>query len=465
MSIRERIEKLIGVAPEAKSAIYLQLYESAEFVSVNYALELLLSAGIATLGLVLNSPAVVIGAMLISPLMGPILAAGLALAASDIYLGIKCLINLVVSVVGAVLFSALLVWILPFHSPTGEILARIQPNLLDLGVALFSGLAGSLVVCRGGAGGGVTALPGVAIAVALMPPLCTVGFGVGSGMDWAIISGAGLLFLTNLAAIGACAFLVFTLVRMDSPDVRMRIGYSELERASRDRLYGMLRNTRLAQTFGDVGRLRWRVLMLLVTLAILFFPLRKSLMQLRDETVSRNVVQDALRDLAPPGTLLSRQLDISSDGLVLRLVVAGSVPSDKIQAAERQIIRRTGKDATIIVRQVASQEELALLRDRLRPPAPLPAAPQDIEGMRKEAVARLEGPLKETWPSEAAALTGYELSFAPGGAVVRVRYESRKALDPTVEEVLTRVLRSRLRAQNLRVELLREPPPPKAARK
>jgi len=53
-----------------------------------------------------------------------------------------------------------------------------------LGVALFSGLAGSIVVCRGGSGGGVTALPGVAIAVALMPPLCTIGFGVGSGLEW-----------------------------------------------------------------------------------------------------------------------------------------------------------------------------------------------------------------------------------------------------------------------------------------
>jgi len=135
---------------------------------------LIFSAGIATLGLVLNSPAVVIGAMLISPLMGPIMGAGLGLAVSDLYLSAKAFAGIVASVIVSIAFSAFLVWLLPFHVATSEILARTQPNLLDLGVALLSGLAGSVVVCRGGEGGGITAMPGVAVAVALMPPLCTV---------------------------------------------------------------------------------------------------------------------------------------------------------------------------------------------------------------------------------------------------------------------------------------------------
>jgi uncharacterized membrane protein len=80
-SVRERIERLLEIDPRTKPSVYLQVFKASEALSLNYALELLLSAGIATLGLVLNSPAVVIGAMLISPLMGPILAAGLALAA------------------------------------------------------------------------------------------------------------------------------------------------------------------------------------------------------------------------------------------------------------------------------------------------------------------------------------------------------------------------------------------------
>src|SRR5581483_8027583 len=157
-------------------------------------------------------------AMLISPLMGPIMAAGLSLAAGDLYLGIKAVINLLVSIAVSIAFSGFLAWLLPFHSATPEILARTNPNLLDLGIALLSGLAGSVVVCRG-ANDGATALPGVAIAVALMPPLCTMGFGLGSALNLQIMGGAGLLFLTNLVAIVASAFLVFLLVGMSTPEV------------------------------------------------------------------------------------------------------------------------------------------------------------------------------------------------------------------------------------------------------
>ncbi|MGP8247618.1 MAG: DUF389 domain-containing protein [Bryobacteraceae bacterium] len=139
--------------------------------------------------MVQNSPAVIIGAMLIAPFMGPIMGTGLALAVGDLYLGIKAVLNLLVSVAVSVGFSGFLVWLLPFHSATPEIMARTNPNLLDLGIALLFGLAGSAVVCRGG-GDGVTALPGVAIAVALMPPLCAVGFGLGSGLNLEIMGGA-----------------------------------------------------------------------------------------------------------------------------------------------------------------------------------------------------------------------------------------------------------------------------------
>lgn len=118
--------------------------------------------------------------------------------------------------------SAFIVWLLPFHSITSEILARINPNLLDLGIALFSGLAGSVAVCRTAGASGVTTLPGVAIAVALMPPLCTVGYGMGSGWNTRIMGGAGLLFLTNLVAIVISAFAVFLLVGMNTQEVRMK---------------------------------------------------------------------------------------------------------------------------------------------------------------------------------------------------------------------------------------------------
>lgn len=459
-SLRGRIEQLLRIAPGSKPGVYLEVFNSSEIVSLNYGLELTFSAGIATLGLVLNSPAVVIGAMLISPLMGPILAAGLALAAADLYLGIKSLLSILVGVVASVLFSAALVWLLPFQTATSEILARTQPNLLDLGVALFSGLAGSVVVCRRAEGGGVTALPGVAIAVALMPPLCTVGFGIGSGFSWPIISGAGLLFLTNLAAIVASAFLVFYVVRMDAPDVRTRIDSLVLEGASQDRLYALLQRTKFSGALGHVGKLRWRIVMLVAILAILFVPLSRSLMQVRDEARSRAAVREALKLLGPPGTFVTQQVDITPAEIVIRLFASAPVPQNRIAAAEKLLLRSTGKEVSLVVRKVASEEELALLRQQLRAMPTVPPPPQDLESIRADVVARLERPLKETWPADAGELVSFEMGFAPDGLLVHIRYKSPKPLDAAAQEILANVLKTQLKVAKLDLDLQQEKPAP-----
>jgi uncharacterized hydrophobic protein (TIGR00271 family) len=460
-SLRGRIEQLLKIAPDSKPAVYLAVFNSSEIISLNYALELLFSSGIATFGLVLNSPAVVIGAMLISPLMGSILAAGLALAAADLYLGIKALLSILVGVVSSVLFSAALVWALPFQIPTSEILARTQPNLLDLGIALLSGLAGSVVVCRRSEGSGVTALPGVAIAVALMPPLCAVGFGIGSGFAWPIISGAGLLFLTNLAAIVASAFLVFYVVRMDAPDVRTKIDSLVLEGASQDLLYGLLQKTKFSGALGHVGKLRWRIVMLVAVLAMLFVPLSRSLLQVRDEARSRAAVREALRLLGPADAFVTQQVDITANEIAIRLVAASPVSKDRIDQAEKLLLRRTGKEVRLTVRKVASEEELALLRQQLKRPAPVsPPPPQDLESIRADVVARLERPLKETWPAGAGELLGYEMGFTPEELLVRIRYQSATALDVTAQEILAKVLKSQLKVDKLRLEFEQEKPAP-----
>jgi uncharacterized hydrophobic protein (TIGR00271 family) len=455
-SMRDRVERLLHVEHEGKADVYLRVLDSAEIVSLNYALELLIAAGIATLGLILNSPAVVIGAMLVSPLMGPILAGGLALAAADVFLGFKALVSIVSSCVAAILFSAALVWIAPFHDPTAEILARTQPNLLDLGVALLSGLAGSMVLCRGGGGGGVTALPGVAIAVALMPPLCTVGFGVGTGFSWPIIQGAGLLFLTNLAAITASAFFVFYIVQMDAPELRMKIDYAIMERASRSRFYHLVENTRLSRAFGDIGKLRWRVVMLLAVLAVLFMPLRESLLRVRDETVARSTARDAVRMAMPADAVLSQQLEIGRDRIVIRVISTTAPDREKIRQAERLLVRRTGKDATLIVRKVAGEEEVALLKETLRAPARVSV--RSIDSLREELLSRLEAPLREVWPSEAAELTSYELGFNADGALVRLRYKAQRPFDEVAREVLSKALQTRLELPSLRLVLEEETP-------
>src|ERR1051326_6605958 len=100
--LRDWLAANLGVRPERKEEIYIEVSKSASLRDASYWLQILFAAGIATLGLVLNSPAVIIGAMLISPLMGPILANGLALAAGDVTLGLRALINLILSCLVAV---------------------------------------------------------------------------------------------------------------------------------------------------------------------------------------------------------------------------------------------------------------------------------------------------------------------------------------------------------------------------
>jgi uncharacterized hydrophobic protein (TIGR00271 family) len=170
-------------------------------LSEHYLFMTAMSGGIAILGLLLSSPAVVIGAMLLSPLMGPIMGLGFALAIGDWDWVKRSVLTLGLGSAMAVLLCAMLVYVSPIQTITSEIAARTRPNLFDLFVALFSALAGAYAMIRGREG----AIVGVAIATALMPPLAVVGFGVAT-WNWTVFSGALLLFVTNFITIALTAF-------------------------------------------------------------------------------------------------------------------------------------------------------------------------------------------------------------------------------------------------------------------
>jgi len=148
---------------------------------------------IASVGLNVNSTAVVIGAMLISPLMGPILGIGLSLGTNDIALFKDAGRNLMIALVISVLTSALYFWLTPLHEAQSELLARTRPTIFDVLIATFGGLIGVIVSTREGYS---NAIPGVAIATALMPPLCTAGYGLASA-NWEYFFGAIYLFVIN----------------------------------------------------------------------------------------------------------------------------------------------------------------------------------------------------------------------------------------------------------------------------
>ena len=172
-------------------------------LSGSYLLLTGLSAAIAMLGLLLSSPAVIIGAMLLSPLMGPIVLLGFSFWMLDWMATRRALASLALGFGLAFVVALLLTLASPLKEATTEILARSRPTLFDLLVAIFSGIAGGYAVIRQR---GETVI-GVAIATALMPPVATIGFGVGVG-EWRIAMGALLLFATNLVAIAVAAAAV-----------------------------------------------------------------------------------------------------------------------------------------------------------------------------------------------------------------------------------------------------------------
>jgi uncharacterized hydrophobic protein (TIGR00271 family) len=152
---------------------------------------------VASVGLNVNSTAVIIGAMLISPLMGPIVASGFALGMYDFELLKKSLRNLFIATLAGLLVSALYFFISPFKEVQSEMLARTSPNIYDIIIAFVGGLVGVIAVTRTEKG---NPIPGVAIATALMPPLCTAGYGLATG-NFKFFFGAFFLYGINCVFI------------------------------------------------------------------------------------------------------------------------------------------------------------------------------------------------------------------------------------------------------------------------
>ncbi|MFH6957569.1 DUF389 domain-containing protein [Flavobacterium aquidurense] len=159
---------------------------------------------IASVGLNVNSTAVIIGAMLISPLMGPIVGAGFGLGMYDFELLKKSLKNLVIATVVSLATSAIYFYISPFKEAQSELLARTSPNIYDILIAFFGGLVGVIAVTRVEKG---NPIPGVAIATALMPPLCTAGYGLALG-NYLYFFGAMYLYTINCVFICIATFVI-----------------------------------------------------------------------------------------------------------------------------------------------------------------------------------------------------------------------------------------------------------------
>lgn len=188
---------------EKRESVLENIKQSTSFRGANLWI-LACAIVIASVGLNVNSTAVVIGAMLISPLMGPIVGAGFALAVFDFELLKRCGKNLLIATIVSLVVSAIYFFISPFKDAQPELLARTSPTIYDVLIAFFGGLVGVIALTRVEKG---NPIPGVAIATALMPPLCTAGYGLAMG-NFSYFFGAFYLYSINCFFICIATYFI-----------------------------------------------------------------------------------------------------------------------------------------------------------------------------------------------------------------------------------------------------------------
>jgi len=295
--------------------------EKSASSNLDYIVMIVLSAALATLGLLTNSVAVIIGAMLVAPLMSPISSFSTGMATGILHLTRRASLTLFTGVTLALLISIVMGVVLPIDTPTDEMLARGSPNLLDAAIALVSGWVAAYATARKGI---PAALAGVAIAAALMPPISTIGLGIAL-RDIDLAFGANLLFLANIAFIIAAQYITFLWMGMHPTEDR--------EGATLNR-----------------SRAWWIVLFLITLIVLLIFA------RLGSQAVDEAHIREKLQAEAFHGAKVVEYHVIASVPLSVQLIVQSGheIPAEEVEAAQLIINDLYGQDVdlTVVARHV-----------------------------------------------------------------------------------------------------------------
>lgn len=473
--LRDRFAASLDVDFDRKVELYIELSKSATLTDIVYWLQLLFSAGIATLGLVLNSTAVIIGAMLISPLMGPILSAGLALATGDLILAFRSVANLFLSTFGGILFAVILVALLPFNDFTPEIAARVKPNTLDLVIALFSGAIGSIATCRQ-VKGVVTSIPGVAIAVALMPPLCVVGYGTGVAVSenfsegMKIAAGGGLLYLTNLVAITFTSMLVFVMLRIDTVRVREKLQlWRETDKEYIFWLNVISKVPRLEQA-REIRSFALRLLMVLLPLLIIFIPLSQSFSKMKEDIIAKqnqNKLETKAKEIwndkiqQPEGKPIRSELDH------LRINEEDGKLKVYIRVFEKIPYTQDDKDkyVTLLGRELKKRNDEIILqlveiplseKDKKSPVILATPTPVSVAEMQARYLERIQSSLAGLKLPLPATLIDYDITIKSNNrSEVIINYLSNRDIEDDGKSMLGEDIRKRMNLQNFGLSYVR----------
>ncbi len=393
---QHRAASALGVKESQRAETVIAMIENNRRRGAGYWIQLVLSVGIATLGLVLNSTAVVIAAMLVSPLMGPILELGMGFAVGSPFLVLRATLRVGLSVVLAVAFAAAMTQALPFQEVTLEISSRTSPTLLDLSVAVFCALTAAYTTIRP-TSDATSAAAGTAIGVALVPPLCVWGFGFGIGSA-RIAGGAALLFSANLSAILVLAVVSFLIVGFDQVNAeRVESGFLEPDTTGTGRLAARMEMS-LRHVFGSRFGMAMRILVPGLFLASVYFPLRKALNEVTWEVRSRAAIRPILALEAPRA--VQARLVVERHTITIHLVVLGT--NERAEYLERtlthRITERTGVIPNISVTAVPDARTLAAIS--LSSATGFGETP--VAERSSTLAQRAAGSLADNWPSAAA---------------------------------------------------------------
>lgn len=408
--VRELFAKSLGVDVEQRRSVLQSAQQSVKdrAFAVSYWLQLFLAMGIATLGLVLDSTGVVIGAMLVAPLMGPIVQLAMGLAVASPRLALYSLARVVSSVLFVVLSAAIITGLLPFHETTKEILARTSPTALDLGVAAFCAVAAGYATVRSGADTAVTAA-GTSIGISLVPPLCVVGFGLGVG-QFQLSRGAALLFVANFSAILFFCTVFFLL-----------LGFAPTRVADEQH-----------SAWTTVRRGASRLALPLLLIAVVFVPLRRALLDVSREVAHRSAVAQVIGRNIAASDVVRSTVDVSVDAIrVQLLIVDHGADADRVRAAiAREIQQRTNVAPTVSVVMVADSAALRALSQREPEP---PASPREVAQLR----AKVADALEHNWPRSAAGdVRRWQIVLSRSGAATLHVAHDGAPLGAAAEELL-----------------------------
>ncbi|CAN5759734.1 TIGR00341 family protein [soil metagenome] len=444
-AVEEAASEKLGVEQWDRPAILRDALKAATENGLPYWAVLSLSGAIATLGLAINSSAVVIGAMLVAPLLAPVIGLALSFAVGDGRLAVQTSVIVLASTLAVVAVGALLTVLLPFHTITLEISARVRPTTLDLAIAVFSGLVGA-VVTVGRRSRLSAAIPGVAIAVALIPPLGVAGFGIGVG-DAELIRGSLLLYGANLAGIVLSGMGVFMLVGMHRSEV-VRAAREWHEEAAPHGLAAYADRIRWVRTMGVFRSPIARIALVLSFVVALGWPLSATLAEVTRETRIERAVGSVEREIFhAPGraSVLSKQVVIGANSTQVFLRVATNewFEEDERMEFERQASTRAGESVHLTLEQLPARgSDVEVLADLLSNRAPRSREPASAEPARLAELLRAAR-LRIDWAVESLALpAAVEIVSADltlsgmDRATLLVSYAAPMELQPQAEEML-----------------------------